>query len=169
MYSDAQTQCPDGFTYAKGSCYMATSLSYNYFDGIRICESRSAHMVSVTSLSEHHWMIERILDSQGFSGSYAWIGLNSIYNSSVFSWLDGSELNYTGWGYAQPNDNYDWYHCVLSSTSATPSWTVTQCSNRYPVICEWSGNFTSSGLGEIVFVCVLIHIECKYYNTLYNS
>ena len=36
----------------------------------------------------------------------AWIGLNSVYQSSLWEWVDNHPVTYTNWGQGEPN-NYN--------------------------------------------------------------
>ena len=37
----------------------------------------------------------------------AWIGLNTVFQSNLWEWVDNHPVTYTNWGQGEPNNNYN--------------------------------------------------------------
>jgi C-type mannose receptor len=55
---------------------------------------------------------------------------------SGFSWEDGSAVDFTNWGYNEPNDKYHNEDCVGFYNTWSPKWNDWNCYDIKNYICR---------------------------------
>lgn len=92
------------------------------------CMSFGADLASVHDAEENLFLTLMVPNGAN------WIGLNDIGNEGVFTWVDGSPLDYTNWvNGVPPGDNLD-SNCVAVDTQG--EWHAFNCTNSRPGFCE---------------------------------
>ena len=98
---------------AEGTKYVANPEATNYDGAVSYCQSHGMTIASIHSAADQADAYDtcRQLYHAGVTGepSGCWIGLNSRDmtgggNHGVFSWVDGTDVDYIAWSPGEPND-----------------------------------------------------------------
>ncbi len=92
------------------------------------CESRSAHLVTITSDLERDFVNNNLYRDKAF-----WIGGSDAAVEKRFTWVTGEKWLYQNWGATFKNSqsaDYIW--------STTYEWGVNSAGDMNVYICEWS-------------------------------
>ncbi|XP_050697639.1 C-type mannose receptor 2-like [Eriocheir sinensis] len=120
---DSCSQCEEGWTLYKSSCYYFNVERKGTWDESRsYCADFKSDLVKITSAEEEHFIRERM------DGS-VWIGLNDIKEEGRFEWTDGSRPTYTGWSPNEPNDSGGAEDCTTLRKSE--GWNDIICSSKF--------------------------------------
>ena len=121
--------CDDGYTKVGSKCWKLATDQVNYLDAVRGCNTLGAKLASITSESEQTTYYSMV-GSEG-----AWTGLSDILDEGVYSWSDGSLLDYTNWNNGQPNNRDGNQHCVFMR-GQDGMWDDIVCKRSEPYICQ---------------------------------
>ena len=110
-------------------CWKLFTDQKNYLDSIKGCNSDGAYLASISSESEQ-------VQAYSMAGSEGtWTGLTDFLDEGVYSWTDGSLLDYTNWNNGQPNNRDGNQHCVFLRGS-DGKWDDIVCKRLEPFICQ---------------------------------
>ncbi|KAK2711717.1 hypothetical protein QYM36_012734 [Artemia franciscana] len=117
--------CPTNYTekcFQNNLCYCYSVKSSMYWgDGVAICRSESADMVSIHSSEENSFIRE-------ITPNGAWIGC--LYSSRY--WVDGTYRTYENWEYSYYHSSYD-----VAYIQSNGYWHATSSiSTSFSVICK---------------------------------
>jgi hypothetical protein len=118
---------PGGKVY-NGHCYFALTANVTGDAAKAACETRGAHLVTITSLGEQAFV------AAIRPGNDRWIGLRSTMTSSMpsaFKWVTAEPVTYSNWGGGQPNNGG---LCV--AMRGDDSWNDRDCTETNETICE---------------------------------
>ncbi|WKY09771.1 hypothetical protein Q1695_002261 [Nippostrongylus brasiliensis] len=133
-------QCDEEWAYVARvhSCYLVPHHPLTWEQAEEYCQEYDAHLVSVGNSIESHFV--RLMADQHNPLFLTWIGLSRETNTSdaLFSWSDGSDVNYTSFRSGEPAD---WGNCVaLSSSMETNGWMTIDCNYSQFFLCEKQAN-----------------------------
>ncbi|RUS72270.1 hypothetical protein EGW08_019971, partial [Elysia chlorotica] len=140
--------CPRGFHSLPSlpRCYHVAGADPNqrksFDDAITACSQmvHKATLASVHTSTEEKFIVTLLTGLN----SPAWIGLNDRRNRNQFEWLDNLEVDYTHWGWKQPDENINDMgpdarrDCVDMEVGPkyAGNWNDKKCSNKYAYVCE---------------------------------
>ncbi|XP_038048229.1 alpha-N-acetylgalactosamine-specific lectin-like [Patiria miniata] len=116
------------------NCYWYVAAPKSYDSAEQHCQTNSqpgrpAHLASVLSDEEAQF----IKDLTG--GGNAWIGFNDLAVEGVYTWLDGSPVDYTNWRAGFPvGDAHGDQDCIHTLEDA--EWKEYFCSEDVNSICK---------------------------------
>lgn len=119
---------------------MSPMTTANWFNAQENCTKYNAHLVTVSSESENSFLIREIITKRQKSRHF-WIGLQRApFDVSLWVWVDGSLLKYSGWYSGQPDYYRQEEYCgemyVLQVRSGVVGWNDQNCSRVSSFICE---------------------------------
>jgi hypothetical protein len=109
--------------------YLAVSSSASISDARSDCESRGAHLVTITSSGENSFVTSLV------PGTHAWIGLSDSDAEGTWTWSTGEALSYSNWNTGEPNDAAPGEDYAEITSSGR--WNDLPTSWNIPYICEW--------------------------------
>ena len=121
--------CDEGYTKVGTKCWKLFTDQKNYLDSLLACNVEGATLASVTNETEQNAMF--LMAGSGAT----WTGLSDILDEGVYSWMDGSLLDYTNWNNGQPNNRDGNQHCVYMRGS-DGKWDDIVCKRKEPFICQ---------------------------------
>ena len=110
------------------SCYQYFAKKENWDKANSNCKTKylNSHLVSIDSAAENNF-VKSLLTSLS---AKAWIGIKGPKKGKDVTWTDGSDLAYTNWATAPPQDK----DCVY--TNSFGAWLIDSCSRKNGYICE---------------------------------
>lgn len=128
--------CPKHwFKLNNGSCYHIFNKPLNWEAAKSACEELGSTLVMVKSQAEQEALSPKIISER------VWIGMHRYNGTSPWFWVDGTQVTYTNWGSAEPN-NLDNELCVMIWPPSFPfkwKWNNQRCTVAYHYVCEVSG------------------------------
>ncbi|MGN0115483.1 MAG: dockerin type I domain-containing protein [Acutalibacteraceae bacterium] len=107
---------PDATVKYNGNTYELYWYSADWHTANEWCQSKNAHLATITSAEEKS-VIDSLIRESGFEGKL-WLG--ATVSSGKVSWIDGSSSSYTNWADEQPsNGKYVYVDTDLSNNWAT--------------------------------------------------
>ncbi|KAF8794564.1 Macrophage mannose receptor 1 like protein [Argiope bruennichi] len=176
--------CPIGYNWKAfrntNYCFWETTYEterLNWYQARQFCQAYGGDLATYRDSQEEDTGLG------GAKGHYKglWFGLKRG-EDDIFSWVDGSELNYTNWDYAEPNLRSRSKYCA-SHAAGNARWELDYCGVRRWFICKapkvrnpilpdttfpkTQCNFSSSPFYHHRWYshknyCYLIHDEAKY-------
>jgi len=121
-------------------CELSTeSLTFDYYtdtlswdDAETECQGFGGNLVSITSEAIN----EEVLALVGGADNDVWIGLNDQSTEGTYVWVNGTEADYTNWGYGEPNDYGGGEDCVEMKSNG--EWNDQSCSTEFAFVCQQS-------------------------------
>ncbi|XP_038056048.1 alpha-N-acetylgalactosamine-specific lectin-like [Patiria miniata] len=116
------------------NCYWYVAVTKNYNSAEQHCQTNSqpgrlAHLASVLSDEENQFI------NNLTGGASAWIGFNDKAAEGVYTWLDGSPVDYTNWKPGCPvGDRYGNQDCM--QLFGGPQWKDYFCGNTLKSVCK---------------------------------
>nr|6A7S_B Chain B, N-acetylglucosamine-specific lectin [Saxidomus purpurata]6A7T_B Chain B, N-acetylglucosamine-specific lectin [Saxidomus purpurata]6M5M_B Chain B, N-acetylglucosamine-specific lectin [Saxidomus purpurata]BBE43065.1 N-acetylglucosamine-specific lectin [Saxidomus purpurata] len=131
----SEDDCPSGWKFFGGSCYLFDEGSRGWEGSKAFCESKDASLVTVECSKEDDF-IRGILSGQT-AKHYYWIGARWNEEHNDYRWIDGSPFTFIGWGPGKPDNNKG---CLdyLNYKEVVWQWNDhVDCENTNgPCICE---------------------------------
>ena len=133
------------------SCYKVFEVStpINWLDAQSSCAIWGGDLTSITTERENNYLNTLITSSVG----NCWIGLNDRDVEGMYTWIDGTAVNYTNWTRPSHDTNSN---CVQTNNAGNGNWHSVNCdetSNTF--VCKRSSNILTTGL--------FIEMSCIYY------
>ncbi|XP_005097625.3 macrophage mannose receptor 1 [Aplysia californica] len=142
--------CPAGFHSLPSltKCYTIGGVDprqrKNYTDAMTVCNQLNfkSRLASIHNPVEQKFVT--ILLANSGSRAPSWIGFNDRRRNDQFAWVDNSQVDFTAWGYKQPDENKNDKRliarrdCVDMEMSARTAgwWNDKRCTDRYSFVCE---------------------------------
>ncbi|XP_050405448.2 macrophage mannose receptor 1 [Patella vulgata] len=124
--------CPTGWVEYMDSCYKAYTNKRTWIDAQQACLNMGADLASIHNASAQA-VIKASLNRYLYRATY-WIGLNDRGTEGRLVWSDGTPLDFTSWGSAEPNDQNGREDCVEYS-QMTSKWNDNSCFIKNNYIC----------------------------------
>ncbi|KAM7434936.1 hypothetical protein ABFA07_015040 [Porites harrisoni] len=133
--------CPSGWFKNLRSCYKLSENVLNWQAAKKACEDLNSTLAIISSEAEHQALKPYIRKK----GKVTWIGLHrNPRDKKRWLWVDGSRLNYTHWGYREPNNITEECVEIRPFGYHNGGWNDQECSDIIHYICEKDVNGCAS-------------------------
>ncbi|XP_053394952.1 perlucin-like [Mercenaria mercenaria] len=141
-----QDQCPDGWTYFRGSCYLfVDNMSLDWTEAIHHCSIHHGQLATIETKAEDLFiqdMAKRLF--RNFSDrmktfSSFWLGASDSTVEGLWTWYtDDSDLMYTNWSPGQPDSHLGVDEdCLVLFGPHNYTWDDASCTMRkHHPLCE---------------------------------
>lgn len=124
-------------------CQGLFAVPYSWSNGENFCQDKTnGHMTAIHSEDELKFVLDIIRSgSMSLPGDVKsiWTGLSEASMTSQWIWADGSPLDFSNWGWRQPNNDNGAKLCAEMDI-VNGLMTAQDCKNERHVICQWSAN-----------------------------
>ena len=123
--------CGKDWNYFNGFCYKTTSSCATWNAAQSNCLDVNSNLTSVTSQEENTYIQHR------HGGDTGWIGLQDIDSEGNFTWIDGTNVNFTYWAANQPNGYPGDQDCVHTlGLRHDYHWNDVTCGSCHSYTCK---------------------------------
>ncbi len=142
----------------NGHCYKFVKEKMTYAQAEEYCQAEGSYLVEIGSQLEQYFL-QRLV---GYRRSSAWIGLQDKGQNGNWSlWNSGAPVEYSKWGYGQPNNWYGVEYCgELATFAYNGKWHDKNCDLKQKFVCERSSNQAFLASRK----CYSFHEERKNYS-----
>ncbi|KAK3086537.1 hypothetical protein FSP39_019884 [Pinctada imbricata] len=125
-------QCPDSWMSHSQFCYKIFSEKRSWTDARAACRELGTDLVSIHSRGEFNFVRSKVRASS----VHTWIGLSDRATENVFTWTDGSPLDFEDWKNNQPDNWYNNEHCCQVTSDDSNAYNDAPCSLMFPFMCK---------------------------------
>nr|CAB3263945.1 macrophage mannose receptor 1 [Phallusia mammillata] len=124
----------------RESCYYFQPVTQmaSWYNADFDCRKMKAQLVSIHSQEEANFVMRNSgAQSQGFLRLNAWIGLYRSVGDDVFTWTDGSSMNYENWADGQPSKGNGFRkELCVELTFPETKWNDNSCNKIGITVCK---------------------------------
>ncbi|XP_067324520.1 dromaiocalcin-1-like isoform X2 [Anolis sagrei] len=129
--------CPKNWLSYDSHCYGYFPQELNWQRAQVQCKRNGGNLASILDENEHEAVATYLRQAQRWDDEDVWIGLSIPSRSRVWTWADGSQLDYAAW---EKNKSYfalKGEHCaLLEESSGFLQWDNESCFDRNPFLCK---------------------------------
>lgn len=143
-YADPQAEqeymlsmIPEDAFYWEGHAYYLISTDNGWQTASDYCESRNAHLATITSQEENDALYEYITEKGAHT---VYFGLyDKDETNEGWAWITGEDLDYTNWYEGEPNSSYERYACFYEDFECSQWNDGDDPDDGYDTVylCEW--------------------------------
>ncbi|XP_078541764.1 lectin-like [Lissotriton helveticus] len=136
-YGAGQASFPGEWSARSSVYYKYIPTKKTWVEAEIYCQSLTpgAHLASVHSLEENHFIQELIYDSV-IGDPYVWIGASDLYKDRTFMWTDGSQFNFQAWYNNEPDNKGGREPCVHFNYERPGKWNDVKCDTTWAFVCK---------------------------------
>ena len=126
----------------NGHSYQRFDTGMSWTAAKTFCESKGAHLATVTSQAEHDFIVNN------FAPRDLWLGASDAASEGTWVWVTGEPWSYTNWYPGEPNNFGGVENYLVTDTSVLKKWNdVPVAGDNFVPLCEWdSATQLSQGL-----------------------
>ncbi|TKR70738.1 hypothetical protein L596_022724 [Steinernema carpocapsae] len=109
--------------------YHFSKIWSNWHAAEEYCVARGAHLVSIQSSKEQHFVADNCSIT-------CWIGGKSQKKNKVFNWVDSTKMAYTAWTDGHPWNEKPISTCIQTVKSEGGKWIETKCHRFSQFVCK---------------------------------
>lgn len=130
---DNSPECPECAVRqdAEGRSFAFCFHPVNYLAAVADCTTQGGQIVSIHGTEQQRWLQETAAGLK--AGADWWIGLDDRDTEGVFTWQDGSTVDFESWGSGEPNDWGTGEDCVYMTLEG--AWNDYTCAGTRNYIC----------------------------------
>ncbi|RWR99960.1 collectin-12-like protein [Dinothrombium tinctorium] len=130
--TSVDSYCATDWIFFNNKCFISNKTAVRARENYQWCQSINASMVKIESENENNFMT--ILARGTHESGGFWLGAIHLLNrSKEYVWTDGSDVVYTKWAKAQPNDEDNFCVAVVINNGF---WWDRSCEERQKQLCQ---------------------------------
>ncbi|XP_043921441.1 macrophage mannose receptor 1-like [Protopterus annectens] len=134
------SRCPNGWVSSAhvNYCYKLFMLEdehqKTWWQARDYCRETGGDLASIHSKVDEFIIKDSVQDDYIYSNS--WLGLTAMDPTKGYAWSDDSPLDYTNWGYREPDSHLGLELCAIATVSYDIDWHVKHCDGYFDWICQ---------------------------------
>lgn len=134
---DICQECPANWSRRGDDCLLIPAQNASWNEALETCASLDgrARLASVHQANRDH--VASVLSDNG--AQYVWVGLSRPSGDDVWSWADGTALDFINWYPKEPNNALGNEECAVGyGQDEGARWNDDVCSRQFPFLCQIS-------------------------------
>lgn len=127
----------------NGHSYQRFDTGMSWTSAKVFCETKGAHLATVTSQAEHDFI------ANNFAPRDLWLGASDAASEGNWAWVTGEPWAFTNWYPGEPNNFGGVENYLVTDTSVLKKWNdVPNAGDNFVPLCEWDSYGASQSAGE---------------------
>lgn len=127
----------------NGHSYQRFDTGMSWTSAKAFCETKGAHLATVTSQAEHDFI------ANSFAPRDLWLGASDAASEGNWTWVTGEPWAFTNWYPGEPNNFGGVENYLVTDTSVLKKWNdVPNAGDNFVPLCEWDSYGASQSAGD---------------------